>query len=46
MQTEVVPGGVAGKEVLRLFLLLEEENDADLTMGEGIGKKKSQQKVQ
>ena len=46
MQTKVLPGGVAQKEVLRLFQLVYEENDADLTMGEGIGKKKSQQKVQ
>ena len=45
MWTEVPGGRMAGKEVLRLFQLLSEENDADLTMGGGSGKK-SQRKVQ
>ena len=41
-----VPGGrMGGKEVLRLFQLFQEESDANLTLGEGTGKK-SQQKVQ
>ena len=45
MQTEVPQGGAAGKEVLRLFQLFQKESDANLTLGEGTGKK-SQQKVQ
>ena len=43
--TEVPRGRMAGKEVLRLFQLFQEESDANLTLGEGTGKK-SQQKVQ
>ena len=43
--TEVPGCRMAGKEVLRLFQLFQEENDANLTLGEGTGKK-SQQKVQ
>ena len=44
MWTEVSGGRMAGKEVLRLFQLFQEESDANLTLGEGTGKK-SQQKV-
>ena len=45
MGTEVPGGRMAGKEVLRLFQLFDEESDANLTLGEGTGKKR-QQKVQ
>ena len=45
MWTEVSGGRMAGKEVLRLFQLFQEESDANLTLDEGTGKK-SQQKVQ
>ena len=45
MWTEVSGGRMAGKEVPRLFQLFQEESDANLTLGEGTGKK-SQQKVQ